>query len=392
MLLSLLLSVLIWSSSFGGVEPGRYFEVKAANGDGVLTLLSRYHLSSQSCNVAEFYRLNQLDKQDPLLLGRTYKIPLLIYKYNGKSIRSTIGIKDYDQAVRIQKYNELLHREKIRRTDYRESNILWVPFHELNCHSTVEKKTISARKGYHLPILGKREAEVKIKSNKLKDQVYYIISGHGGPDPGAVGKRGSSMMCEDEYAYDVSLRLFKLVLEHGAKAYLIIEDQNDGIRDGAILPCDQDERCRGAKIPLNQAKRLKQRVAEVNALYAANKKKGHKNQTALSVHVDSRSKNHRQDVFFCYYPTSKSSKRLAQTMQKTFAQKYKRFRAGGHYAGEIDDRDNLYVLRHTAPKAILIELANIQNKADHRRIIQASNRQALANWMLEGLIKSAQSK
>ena len=33
----------------------------------------------------------------------------------------------------------------------------------------------------------------------------------------------------------------------------------------------------------------------------------------------------------------------------------------------------------------------IQNKADHRRIIQASNRQALANWMLEGLVKAAKT-
>ena len=76
-------------------------------------------------------------------------------------------------------------------------------------------------------------------------------------------------------------------------------------------------------------------------------------------------------------------------MQKTFAKKYERYRAGGHYAGEIDDRDNLYVLKNTAPKTILIELANIQNKADHRRIVQASNRQALANWMLEGLMTAA---
>ncbi|NND31437.1 MAG: N-acetylmuramoyl-L-alanine amidase [Saprospiraceae bacterium] len=389
MLFSILFGLLTWVAPDNGVEPGRYFEVQAANGDGVITLLGRYHLSSETCNVAEFYRLNALDSKDALYLGRTYKLPLLIYKYNGRSIRSTIGITDYAQAVRIQKYNELMHRKNMRSTDYRESKILWVPFHELNCHSDSPTKNLVSRKSYHLPILGKAEADVEIKSDALKDQVYYIISGHGGPDPGAVGKRGSHMMCEDEYAYDVALRLFKLLLEQGAKAYLIVEDQNDGIRNGEILPCDQDERCRGAVIPLNQAKRLKQRVNEVNQLYQANKKKGFQNQTAISIHVDSRSKNHRQDVFFCYYPTSKSSKSLAETMQKTFAQKYQRFRAGGHYAGEIDDRDNLYVLRHTTPKAILIELANIQNKADHRRIVQASNRQALANWMLEGLLQAA---
>lgn len=372
------------------VEEASYFETTARDGDGVLTLLERYHLVSESCNIEEFYRLNEMTVEDFLLAGKAYKLPVLIYTYNGKSIRSTIGINDYEQAVRIQKYNERLHREQLRQTDYRVSKILWVPFNELNCQGSSSLKP-AAKSSYHLPILGAKEADVTIKSEALKGQVYYIISGHGGPDPGAVSKTGRSMLCEDEYAYDVSLRLFKLLLEQGAKAYLIVEDQNDGIRDGEILPCDQDERCRGEEIPLNQAKRLRQRVAEVNELFRLNKNKGFNQQTCISIHVDSRSVTHRQDVFFCHYPNSSSSRELASTLQKTFAKKYRKYRAGGHYEGEVDPRDNLYVLKNTLPKTVLVELANIQNKADHRRILQASNRQALANWMLEGLINAAKS-
>ncbi|MBK8503948.1 MAG: N-acetylmuramoyl-L-alanine amidase [Saprospiraceae bacterium] len=105
--------------------------------------------------------------------------------------------------------------------------------------------------------------------------------------------------------------------------------------------------------------------------------------------MDSRSINHRQDVFFCHYPTSKASQQLAETLQQTFAKKYRQYRAGGHYEGEVDPRDNLFVLKNTLPKTVLIELANIQNKSDHRRILQPANRQALANWMLEGLTNAA---
>ena len=392
MIFTLLANLLMGIAPFTHATPASYFETEARKGDGAITLLARYHLENADCNLTEFYRLNELSKEDYLLIGKTYKLPVLIYPYNGKSIRSTIGIDDFDQAVRIQKYNERIHQEHIRRTDYRDSKILWVPYSELNCSPTEAVSPSESRDGYHLPILGKSEAEVKIKSRKLKEEVYYIISGHGGPDPGAVGKRDRQMLCEDEYAYDVSLRLFKLLLEQGAKAYMIIEDQNDGIRDEIILPCDQDERCRGAVIPLNQGKRLKQRVGEVNALYRENQSKGFKNQSCISIHVDSRSVNHRQDVFFCHFPTSNSSKKLAEDMQKTFANKYKKYRAGGHYEGEVDPRSNLYVLRNTLPKTILVELANIQNKSDHRRIVQASNRQALANWMLEGLMTSAGAK
>jgi N-acetylmuramoyl-L-alanine amidase len=388
MLILLLSGIFLVSVTASTVDNASYFEAKARPGDGVLTILSRYHLSQEACNIEEFYRLNAMKADDYLLADRAYKLPVLIYRYNGKSIRSTIGITDYQQAVRIQKYNERLHREKLQEADYRVSKVLWVPFHEIGCQGAASVKPV-ARKSYHLPILGAKEADVEIKSDILKDQVYYIISGHGGPDPGAVGKSGRFMLCEDEYAYDVSLRLFKLLLEQGAKAYLIIEDQDDGIRDQEILPCDQDERCRGAVIPLNQAKRLKQRVSEVNELYLLNKNKGFRHQTCISIHVDSRSSNHRQDVFFCHYPTSASSRQLAETLQKTFARKYRKFRAGGHYEGEVDPRDNLYVLRHTLPKSVLVELANIQNKSDHRRILQPSNRQALANWLLEGLVQCA---
>ncbi|MBK8503949.1 MAG: N-acetylmuramoyl-L-alanine amidase [Saprospiraceae bacterium] len=251
MIVILFFSLLLLTTPMAAIDDTPYFETNARSGDGVLTLLGRYHLVEEACNLEEFYRLNEMNADDYLLEGKAYKLPVLIFKYNSKSIRSTVGISDYDQAVRIQKYNERLVNEQLRESDYRTSKVLWVPFHELNCQGAASVKP-SNKKSYQLPILGPKEADVIVKSDDLQGQVYYVISGHGGPDPGAVSKSGRSILCEDEYAYDVSLRLFKLLLEQGAKAYLIIEDQNDGIRDHEILPCDQDERCRGAEIPLNQ--------------------------------------------------------------------------------------------------------------------------------------------
>jgi len=45
----------------------------------------------------------------------------------------------------------------------------------------------------------------------------------------------------------------------------------------------------------------------------------------------------------------------------------------------------LYVLRYTNPPAVLIELANIKNKQNHKRILNSDNREALAKWIYEGL-------
>jgi N-acetylmuramoyl-L-alanine amidase len=44
------------------------------------------------------------------------------------------------------------------------------------------------------------------------------------------------------------------------------------------------------------------------------------------------------------------------------------------------------MLRNTDPPAVYVELANIRNSLDRKRILPESNRQALANWLTEGLM------
>ena len=65
----------------------------------------------------------------------------------------------------------------------------------------------------HEPLFGKELAQVKVTSSRLKGACFYVVSGHGGPDPGAIGRVGRTELHEDEYAYDVALRyilLFKI--------------------------------------------------------------------------------------------------------------------------------------------------------------------------------------
>ncbi|EXY73243.1 N-acetylmuramoyl-L-alanine amidase family protein [Bacteroides fragilis str. 3988T(B)14] len=39
------------------------------------------------------------------------------------------------------------------------------------------------------------------------------------------------------------------------------------------------------------------------------------------------------------------------------------------------------------PASVFVELGNIQNTFDQRRLVIPSNRQALAKWLMEGFIK-----
>ncbi len=232
-------------------------------------------------------------------------------------------------------------------------------------------------------IFGPKYANVEIKSSELKGAVYYLKSGHGGPDPGAMGNYQGNVVCEDEYAYDVTLRLAKNLMERGATVYLITIDKNDGIRDVSFLKADKDEVCYpNLTIPLNHVKRLQQRVDAVNKLYAK-----HKNsfQRFISIHVDSRSKGENIDIFFYHDAKSKTGKKAATTLQKTFHAKYNEHQPGRGYHGTVSAR-NLYVLKNTYPPGVYIELANMNHQRDIKRLIIADNRQAVANWLADGLV------
>jgi N-acetylmuramoyl-L-alanine amidase len=236
------------------------------------------------------------------------------------------------------------------------------------------------------PIFGPKYAHTPLISNKLKGKVFYVTGGHGGPDPGAIGRRGNYLLCEDEYAYDVALRLCRNLIAHGATAYMIVRDSDDGIRDDEILACDQDEVVwGGASIPHQQKARLTQRSDIINELYESNHKAGVTDQTAIMIHVDSRNKSERIDVFFYHQSHNNDSKKLALKMQQALRQKYQKYRPGGDYHGTVSARE-LHMLREVKPKSIYIELANIRNSSDQKRIILSSNRQYLADWLLDGLL------
>ena len=394
-----LIVTLLMSTSLLAFEP-YYHSVKAKQGEGIYSLLRKYQLLDYTCNMAKFCELNDLKKDDALIVGRDYKLPIKIYEYNGMSIRTTIGIENWEHAVRIKDYNEKILEKNLRQTKYVDSNILWVPHHELECvedasgkekETTVEKPLVDTKKGSYkqIDLFGKDHRMVEILSNDLKDHVYYLVSGHGGPDPGAqCSEECKHTISEDEYAYDIVLRLGRYLIAQGATVHFIIQDENDGIRDEPYLSNDYDETCLGSKIPRNQSKRLNQRATAVNELYKSYKKKGIKNQVALMIHVDSYANaDHRVDTYFYHHKTSKSSKKLAESLQKTFRKKYNYFQKNRGYKGTVKTR-NLFMINHTLPTCAYVELGNIQNAYDQRRIIQETNREALAKWLYEGIIAS----
>ncbi len=387
-----------WTTvSFSLNEP-KFYKTNALPGDGVFSILRRYNLDRNSCNHDQFYKINKLKSGAQLKVGKTYFLPILIYSFNGKTIRSSIGIDDWNVAKSIEDYNNVMFKDGYRQKSFKEDKILWVPFHFLNCpdvdvppaneltpENGEANLAVEPSGSRIFPIFGKKYEHVPLISNDLRGKVYFIESGHGGPDPGAMVSKNKHLMCEDEYAYDVALRLVKNLVARGATAYMITRDPNDGIRDEEYLDCDYDEVVWGNEAILRSQKpRLFQRSDVINELYEKHEKQGVSQQKLIVIHVDSRGKREQTDLYFYYYPGDAAGKKLATQMHKSMEKHYDKFRSGRGYYGTVTSRD-LHMLRETKVPSAYIELGNIRHPTDQKRLMLPQNRQLLADWLFEGL-------
>lgn len=309
-----------------------YKTIVAKKGDGIYSVLRENNIALSHIN--DFKRLNKdvLKGSNELKAGYKYKLP----KINDDNTKSSSASSSLSTSKSIKRFS----------------------------------------------IFGPEHQDIEIENEKLKGAVYYLVAGHGGPDPGAVGKYKGKTLCEDEYAYDITLRLARYLLSQGATVYMITRDNNDGIRDGWYLQADKDEKCYpNQTIPINQNSRLRQRRDAVNSLY---KKYRGNYQRLVVLHVDSRSKGEKIDVFFYHDKRSKTGKKFATNLRNTFDEKYNQHQPGRGYHGTISTR-NLYMLKYSWPVATFIELGNINHERDLKRFIIDDNRQAIANWLGEGM-------
>lgn len=343
-------------------------------GEGISTFLLRHNRAPKKY-YEDFIELNKsrLGKGNVLKMGVNYVIP---------PAKSSSGTST-SPASKAKVASKQEAASKKTGTESKEEG-------ETGKEGTAGGKGRKGKGSVHEPLFGSQLANVKVTSNRLAGACFYVVSGHGGPDPGAIGKAGKYELHEDEYAYDIALRLARSLMEEGAEVRIVIQDAVDGIRDDAYLPNSKRETCMGSAIPLNQVQRLQQRCDKINAHYRKDRKK-YTYCRAIFIHVDSRGKGNQTDVFFYHSNKKTESKRLANNMKGMFEAKYGKHQPNRGFTGTVSGR-NLYVLSHTTPASVFVELGNIQNTFDQRRLVMSSNRQALAKWLMEGFLKDYKEK
>lgn len=384
-----------------------YLIIEAKKGESIQILFNKWGIPYTKENLLKFKELNlKKVRGEKIFWGIRYKLPILIYS------------KDYFEKVVLPELNaELKHAVLNYNKEISEKGLfsieerILVPFSLLlkTKNPTLTKNSkndghllkivrnsTTAKDDSHVskskmvkPYYGKKFSKIKYIDNSLKGYAFYLVSGHGGPDPGAIGRYKGYEMDEDEYAYDITLRLSLELERRRAKVFMITLDTNDGIRNSEYLKSGNDELFYGGvQIPLDQKERLQTCANIVNKLYKKNRDK-YKKHISVNIHLDSRGQTEKIDVFFYYQEQNLESKVIADFLYETLRSQYEKHQPGRGYTGTVSTR-NLFMLRNTMPPTIYIELGNIQNPHNQVRFIKNSNRQAIAKWLALGFIRYCQ--
>ncbi len=226
------------------------------------------------------------------------------------------------------------------------------------------------------------------KNPPLYGWVVVLDSGHGGMDPGASGIHDGQRVVEDEYVYDVTLRVRRMIRAKGGLVVMTTTDRT-GERNWEtfrVFPDEQTERfvwdgsiVRAGTVGLTKRLRLGNQTSR---RYPSHR------QAWISIHFDVRGRGEDDGVRII---TPDTELRLAKSLESSFGNA-KRLRDDDPIV-ESGDRSHgirrLFVLsgRNQIKEKVLIELGNFKNRDDLWRIRNPVVREAFARAIVQALEK-----
>ena len=227
-----------------------------------------------------------------------------------------------------------------------------------------------------------RQITLSERQARLDIETIVIDPGHGGKDPGAIGRDG---LAEKEVVLDVGLRLRDLIRERLGRKVLMTRDKDEFI--------ELDDRAKFAN--------------------------GHKADLFVSVHINSHPKRTTRGIEMYHFGIASDRRAMEVAARENgdtidHAQDFvDLIKADLALSKRIEDSQNLawetkiavvnvvnsqystedhgvktapfYVLRYTAMPSILAELAFISNPVEERHLRQPAFRQKAAEGLFEGI-------
>ncbi|WP_069650770.1 N-acetylmuramoyl-L-alanine amidase CwlD [Caloranaerobacter ferrireducens] len=192
----------------------------------------------------------------------------------------------------------------------------------------------------------------------ITDKVIIIDPGHGGIDPGAVGKLGKK---EDDINLQIALKLRRLI------------EQTGGI---AILTREEDK---GLYTEKSKTYRQKKNEDLRNRKIFVNESEG---DIFISIHLNSfpQSKYYGAQTF--YKKGCEDSKKLAEILQEELRNVLDK-----NNKRVPQDRDNIYLLREVNIPSVLIECGFLSNPNEERLLSDSKYQEKIAWAIYIGIMR-----
>ena len=217
---------------------------------------------------------------------------------------------------------------------------------------------------------------------RLDIQTIVLDPGHGGKDPGAIGRDG---LTEKEVVLDVALRLRDLLRERLGKQVIMTRDKDEFI--------ELDDRAKFANghkadlfvsIHINSHPKRATRGVEMYHFGIASDRRA----MEVAARENGDSIDHAQDFVDLIKADLALSKRIEDSQNLAWETK---IAVVNLVSSQYDTEDHgvktapFYVLRYTVMPSILAELAFISNPVEERRLRQQAFRQKAAEGLFEGI-------
>lgn len=222
------------------------------------------------------------------------------------------------------------------------------------------KKTgvhILAQNGIEEPIFDKELGSMSLKSEKLKDAVYYLVV-------------DSEIQQDNDFLPEITQNLAAELMVHGAKVY-ILDNKNPEFstaNDDSVL---------------TQTKKMGNYVEAINKRYIQN---SGKYQRVLVIRANELTGKGNMNVAVYHYNKSEEGQRLAANIQNVF----KKNSVSNHSYQDInmifEDKASLYLARNVLPAISLLTMENASPKSVGDKIAVRPDKKLLANMLTNGIM------
>jgi len=199
------------------------------------------------------------------------------------------------------------------------------------------------------------EVRVLLGRCELAGVRVMVDPGHGGPDPGAIGRSG---LTEKEVNLEIATRVSRMLEEAGASALLTRRD------DTAVIPWTLGNR--------EEHRQELQARSDLAGDGGAD--------LFVSIHANARASNPQSVRGTETYYRKEDSRRLAEVIQEELVAA-----AGLPDGGTKYHPEPIIVLYRTTVPAVLVEVAYLSNREDEQKLADAGFREQAARGVVNGI-------